>query len=133
MPPRMKIIIFEFLVLIKYFLFIISILGILVQAHRKNLVQANVQCTMYNVQCTMQIFKYILFSMYIVQYNTIQYKTYQNWQIHSFLPNVIKFLDYKKKCQIGQLSGRATASLQVPGSIPGPVFFFLVGNFIYFQ
>ena len=37
----MKIIIFEFLVLIKYFLFIISILGILVQAHRKNLVQAN--------------------------------------------------------------------------------------------
>ena len=38
----MKIIIFEFLVLIKYFLFIISILGILVLAHRKNLVQANV-------------------------------------------------------------------------------------------
>ena len=40
MPPRMKIIIFEFLVLIKYFLFIISILGILVLAHRKKLVQA---------------------------------------------------------------------------------------------
>ena len=36
----MKIIIFEFLVLIKYFLFIISILGILVLANRKNLVQA---------------------------------------------------------------------------------------------
>ena len=35
MPPRMKIIIFEFLTLIKYFLFIISILGILVLAHRK--------------------------------------------------------------------------------------------------
>ena len=45
MPPRMKIIIFEFLVLIKYFSFIISILGILVQAHQKNLVQAIVQCT----------------------------------------------------------------------------------------
>ena len=43
----MKIIIFEFLVLIKYFLFIISILGILVQAHRKNLVQANVYTTVY--------------------------------------------------------------------------------------
>ena len=42
MPPRMKMIIFEFLVLIKYFLFITSILGILVQAHQKNLVQANV-------------------------------------------------------------------------------------------
>ena len=39
----MKIIIFEFFVLIKYFLFIISILGILDLAHRKNLVQANVQ------------------------------------------------------------------------------------------
>ena len=38
----MKIIIFEFFVLIKYFLFIISILGILVLAHQKNLVQANV-------------------------------------------------------------------------------------------
>ena len=37
----MKIIIFEFLVLIKYFLFVISILGILVLAHRKILVQAN--------------------------------------------------------------------------------------------
>ena len=36
----MNKIIFEFLVLIKYFLFIISILGILVLAHRKNLVQA---------------------------------------------------------------------------------------------
>ena len=42
MPARMKIIIFEFLVLIKYSLFIISILGILVLAHRTNLVQANV-------------------------------------------------------------------------------------------
>ena len=47
----MKIIIFEFLALIKYFLFIISILGILVQAHRKNLVQATVQCTVYTVHC----------------------------------------------------------------------------------
>ena len=45
----MKIIIFEFLVLIKYFLFIISILGILVLAHRKNLVQANVQCSYSSV------------------------------------------------------------------------------------
>ena len=41
----MKIIIFEFFVLIKYFIFIISILGILDLAHRKNLVQA--YCTMY--------------------------------------------------------------------------------------
>ena len=38
----MKIIIFDILVLIKYFLFIISISGILDLAHRKNLVQANV-------------------------------------------------------------------------------------------
>ena len=45
--PRMKIIIFEFLVLIKYFLFIISILGILVLAHRKNLIQAIEQCTFF--------------------------------------------------------------------------------------
>ena len=36
-------IIFEFFDLIKYFLLIISILGILDLAHRKNLVQANVQ------------------------------------------------------------------------------------------
>ena len=43
MLPPMKIIIFEFLCLIKYFLFIISILGILVQAHRKKLVQASEQ------------------------------------------------------------------------------------------
>ena len=43
MPPRMKIIIFEFSVLIKYFLYTISILGILVLAHQQNLVQANVQ------------------------------------------------------------------------------------------
>ena len=35
MLPPIKIIIFEFFVLIEYFLFIISILGILVQAHRK--------------------------------------------------------------------------------------------------
>ena len=42
MSPRMKIVIFEFLVLIKYFLFIIYILGTLVLAHRKNFVQANV-------------------------------------------------------------------------------------------
>ena len=46
MPPRMKIIIFEFFVLIKHFLFIISILGILDLAHRKNFVQAIVQCTL---------------------------------------------------------------------------------------
>ena len=39
----MKIIIFEFFVLIKYLLFIISILGILDLAHRKKLVQASVQ------------------------------------------------------------------------------------------
>ena len=43
----MKIFIFEFLVLIKYFLFFIFILGILVQAHQKNLVQAIVHCTQY--------------------------------------------------------------------------------------
>ena len=36
----------EFLVLISFFLFIISIRGILILAHRKNLVQANVHCTM---------------------------------------------------------------------------------------
>ena len=55
MPPRMKIIIFKFLVLIKYFLLIISILGILVLAHRKNLVRANVYCTMYNVHISFYI------------------------------------------------------------------------------
>ena len=37
----MKISIFEFFVLIKYFLIIISILGILDLAHRTNLVLAN--------------------------------------------------------------------------------------------
>ena len=43
----MKKFIFELLVFIKYFLFIISILGILVLAHRTNLVQANVHCTLH--------------------------------------------------------------------------------------
>ena len=38
----MKIIIFAFLVLIKHFIFKISILGILVLAHRKKFVQANI-------------------------------------------------------------------------------------------
>ena len=42
-------IIFEFSVLIKYFLFLIFILGILELTHRTNLVQATVQCT---VACT---------------------------------------------------------------------------------
>ena len=41
----MKIIIFEFFVLIKYFLFFISILGILELAHRKKLVQASANLT----------------------------------------------------------------------------------------
>ena len=41
MLSRMKIIIFEFFVLINYFSFIISISGILDMEHRKNLVQAN--------------------------------------------------------------------------------------------
>ena len=41
MSPHMKIIIFEFFISIKYFLFIFSILGILDLAHQKNLVQAN--------------------------------------------------------------------------------------------
>ena len=40
MPPRMKIIYFEFVASIKYFLSINSIIGILELAHRKNLVQA---------------------------------------------------------------------------------------------
>ena len=45
----MKIIIFKFLVF-KCFLFI---LGILVLAHRKNLVQATVHCTtIHDIQCT---------------------------------------------------------------------------------
>ena len=58
MPLRMKIISFEFFVLIKYFYFIISILLILDQAHRKNLVQANVHCTVHIYQNTSPPFEY---------------------------------------------------------------------------
>ena len=47
MPPRERMIIFEFLVLIKYFLFMIPILGILNLAHRKNLVQATLHIYIY--------------------------------------------------------------------------------------
>ena len=72
----MKIIIFEFLGLIKYFLFIISILGILVQAHRKNLVQAIVHCTTmyiyYSVHCS------ALQCMYIQDYDEMSGNVAEN-------------------------------------------------------
>ena len=45
----MKIIIFELLLLIKYFLYIISILGILELAYRKNLVQASIQSSIDDI------------------------------------------------------------------------------------
>ena len=57
----MKIIIFEFFVLIEYFLFIISILGILDLAHRKKILQAIVHCTMYIVTNS----AYVYYNLYI--------------------------------------------------------------------